>query len=256
MNPYKSMNEYLYPCQAIKDSAPFKFTQAITRWDMHIPFCLSDVNPSDVVERKDNKKEIPEDLYKKHIYWVWSRKEDLISYLEEAKTCIVTSTKTLMDEYQLESLPIIHNGTRETMCRVAAAVAARLHSVDESHETIIVKEEHVLYAYGLIVQTLNLLQLKEHKANMEGKSKIDASELSSIISDLGDEQIKILRELTKGGMSSTALSEKLKVSDRTIKTYYVPLRDHNLIETKTGKGITLSPRGIALLKMLIRGEPL
>src|SRR4030042_3791695 len=138
MNPRQpSMSNYLYKCQAISDSWVFSKTPDITRWDVFVPFCQNDVPAKTIAFRKSKNRPIPTDIYIDHIYWVWSRRPEDVDYTHSAVYRIKQGTADLIEEFSLESLPIVHNGVRDIITRLAVAKAAELHSTDETHEKII-----------------------------------------------------------------------------------------------------------------------
>jgi len=248
MNPNKPMNEYIYKCQALKDNYVFFKTPELTRWDLFIPFCQKDVS-SDIVQKRTSKdRQIPKEIFISHIFWIWSRKPEQMIYTESSVGRIKEISKELIDNYSLENLPIVHNGVRDILTRLSVSIAGELHSTDESHENIIVEKEHVNMAYNFYTDVLNLLQLDRYKEDIEGKSSLTDNDCISIAKELGKTEWNILELIKHEPKSSTQLSEILNMVDKTIKRHYDKLKRHELIETKTGKGISLSLRGIKFVR--------
>ncbi len=247
-NPNKPMVNYIYKCQAIIDSYVFSKSPDVTRFDYFIPFGLKDVSGEEIAFRESKKKPIPEDIFIKHIYWVWSRKPEQIIYTDSAIKRLKEYSQELIKEYSLEQLPIVHNGVRDTMTRLSVAMACQMHSTDETHEKVIVETEHVEKVVLWYKKVLDMLELVNYKQDIEGKSELTDNDCIAISKELGIMEWDILEKIKHEGMSSTQLAEELEITPKTIKRHYELLRKHNLIETKTGKGICLSVKGVKFIR--------
>lgn len=252
-NPNKPMNEYMFKCEALKDTSIFRSTPDVTRWDLFIPFCQNDVSSREIAQRKSHDRKIPKEIFNNHIYWVWSRKPDDIIYTPEAVSNIKECSEQLINRYSLELLPIVHNGVRDVVTRLSVAQACICNSTDDTHQKIIVQEEHVISAVKFYEDTLSELELEEYKKEMVDEKNIPTN-LTLITKDLHADDYNILNEIRKGAKSSTQLSVIIHKSDRTVKEHYDCLKKHGLIETKQGQGIGLSVKGIKFLKALSGGE--
>jgi len=248
LNPNQPMVNYIYKCQAILDTYVFSKSPEVTRWDLFIPFGLKDVSGKEIAHRKSENKPILEDIFMKHIYWVWSRKPEHIIYTESAVKKINDLSEEFIENYSLEILPIVHNGIRDILTRLSVAMACQTHSTDETHERIIVETEHVDKAVKWYKEVLDMLELAKYKRDVEGKSELTDNDCIAIAKELGEVEWQILEEIKHEGKSSTQLSEILEKHIKTIKEHYVVLKKHNLVETKTGKGICLSVRGVKFVR--------
>jgi len=248
-NPHKPMDQYLWPCLALKDIRIFENEPDLTRWDIFLPFATRDVPPEEIAKRSIRERPIPENIFKRHVYWVWSRKPEQIEYTEEAKEEIIKNAEEIMSNYSIASLPIVHLGFRDTLTRLSVAFACLMHSVDETHEKLIVKKEHVEKARDFYERMLELLKLREYKLAEEGKLEISESEFAEIIAELDEIALKILDEIKISSATAEALASKLGVSENTIKRRYKVLKRWQLIQSSP-KGISLSPRGVLLLRYI------
>ena len=248
LNPNKPMVNYIYKCQAILDSYVFSKSPDVTRFDYYIPFSLRDVSSKEIAHRKSGEKPIPKDIFMQHIYWVWSKKPEQIIYTDSAVSKINDLSEVFIETYSLEILPIVHNGVRDIITRLSVAMACQMHSTDESHEKVIVETEHVEKATRWYKEVLDLLELSKYKQDIEGKSELTDNDCIAISKELGETEWTILEEIKHEGKSSTQLSEILEKHVKTIKEHYVVLKKHNLIETKTGKGVCLSIRGVKFIR--------
>lgn len=254
LNPFKPMNNYIYKCEALIDNYVFRNAPDVTRWDLFVPFCHNDVPSKDISQRVSKERKIPREIFINHIFWVWSRKPEQIEYTPSAIQEIKDKSKELMDTYSLESLPIVHNGVRDIISRLGVSKACELNSTDESNEKVIVEKDHITKAVEFYEEVLELMELDKYKQEREGKSEITEAEMVSVTKDLKDIHYKILAELKTGKKSSTELSDKLGKGIRTIKEYYDPLKKHELIETKTGRGVSLSLKGVKFVRWSLLGD--
>ncbi|MCD6514892.1 MAG: HTH domain-containing protein [Candidatus Odinarchaeota archaeon] len=249
-NMPKNMEEYPYPCQALLDSKIFSKSYFVTRWDVYLPFSQADVDPELIVRAKPKGRQIPDEIFIRHVFWAWSRRPEDITYTDEAREKIVEESARIIREYSLSELPVVHNGFREVLTRLSVAYACLRHSTDETHEKVIVKPKHVEEAVKFYEKTLEMLKLREYKLDVEGRREIKIGEFLEIVNNLSKRQIDILNILKIGGKSSTELANILGVSDRTVKEDYKLLTKYGLITTKQGVGTQITTKGVKFLKIL------
>jgi len=247
-NPEKPMNLYLFRCQAAVDVFCFNDPPDVTRWDLFIPFSRQDVPEKEVAEAAPKERPILDEVYVRHVFWAWSRRPEDIEYTEEAKYRIVEETKTFMERYAVDSIPLVHLGYREVITRVAVAYAAWFHSTDSAHARVVVKEDHVDRTVEFLGRIAELLELGAYKMEQEGKLRIADEEMEAIITDLDQLALRILEQIKAEPKSSQQLADVLDQSIATIKRRYATLAKHQLIRTVPGKGVSLSPRGVIFLK--------
>ena len=248
LNPNKPMVNYIYKCQALLDTPVFSKSPDLTRFDEFIPFCQKDVSGDEIAHRKSIDKLIPEEIFMQHIYWVWSRKPEQIIYTESAVQKINDLSASFIQDYSLEVLPIVHNGIRDIITRLSVAMACLNHSTDESHEKVIVESDHVSKAAEWHKAALNMLEIKEYKQDIEGKSELTDNDCIFISKDLGETEWAILEEIKHEGKSSSQLADVLEKHTKTIKEHYELLRKHGIVETKTGRGVYLSIKGVKFVR--------
>lgn len=248
LNPNKPMVNYIYKCQGLQDTYVFSKSPEFTRWDLFIPFSQRDVSGKEIAHRTAEEKPIPEDVFISHIFWVWSRKPEQIIYTESAVKKINDLSEQFIENYSLETLPIVHNGIRDIITRLSVAVACQTHSTDETQEKIIVETEHVQKGVDWYRQVLDMLELARYKQDTEGKSELTDNDCIAITKELGEIEWQILEEIKHEPKSSTQLASLFELSDRTIKMHYRLLKKHELIDTKTNQGVSLSIRGVRFVR--------
>lgn len=253
MNPgkkkQKPMNQYLYKCEAIKDTYIFQGTPDITRWDIFLPFSSEDVAHDKIVSREPESRPIQDEVFKRHVYWAWSRKPEQIEYEQEAKELIIKESSKFLDKYQSSSIPIVHEGVRDVLTRLSVAQACLNHSTESEHEKVIVRREDCGEAVEFYRKILDDLELAEFKQQEEGKLNITGDEFNEMVGKLSERQIKILEKLTEARTSSD-LGNYFDVDKKTIKRDCEPLKEYDLVRSIPGRGYELTARGVKFLKRL------
>jgi len=253
MNPPKTMNEYLCRCEAIKDTYIFKDKPNITRIDIFLPFSKGDVKDEDVIDRKPQECPIPKDIFAKHINWAWRLTEENININEDAIKKIKEETKHIMKEYQTDVIPIVHLATRDVITRLSVSMAVLNHSTEDCI-TVNVRVKDVEMASTFYINMLEKLDLQLYKNLIKSETSVNEEDLSSIYSDFETEHYRILNLITTGPKGSKELGKLVGVSEKTIKRKYGALQKYELIKAVTGRGITLTRRGIFFVKKNLKLE--
>jgi len=232
------------------DTYIFNEPANLTRWDIFLVFADDDVPKNLIAERKRIERPIQDDIFKRHVYWVWSRKPEQIEYTDKAKEIIIEESKEMMEKYSIASLPCVHNGFRDLLTRIAVAYACLKHSTNETHERVIINKTHVEKAVEFYGKMLESLEIEKYKLTEEGKLELTDNEFTEICKTLDENDYKILESIKMQSKSSGILATELEVSDSTIKRSYTTLNRFGLIKTTTGKGVELTVRGIKFLRMI------
>jgi len=84
------------------------------------------------------------------ILWVWSRTNDQIKFTKAATISVLRIVPVFADNYH-PSIPLIqHENFGEKLAKLAAAIAGRTFSTDETGKNLIVRSAHVIYAAGFL----------------------------------------------------------------------------------------------------------
>ncbi|MFH0817505.1 MAG: hypothetical protein V1909_02615 [Candidatus Micrarchaeota archaeon] len=247
----KPMCQYYHKCIAITDSWIFQNAPDLTRWDIAIAFAQDDVAPERITQRGIVARPIPDDIFIKHIKWVWSLTPEQIIYDDAAKEDIKTKSTALLNEFTSPSIPIVHNGARDILSRVAAAYACLKHSVEAGK--VIIKSEHVALADDFLRRVYEHLQLSEYRAAAgESDNEVDENVLDQFVGKLEANDWILLKAVSLKPKTSPELAELLSESDRTVRTRYGRLKVQGLLKTAEGKygGVELTIKGVSLLKIL------
>ena len=253
MNPPKTMSDFLCRCEAIKDTYIFKDKSNITRIDIFLPFSQGDVKDEDVIDRKNQECPIPKDIFAKHIYWAWGLTEENIKINDDAIEKIKEETKHIMKEYQTDVIPIVHLATRDVITRLSVAMAILNHSTEDC-VIVNVRSKDVEMASTFYINMLEKLDLRLYKNLIKSETSVNEEETSSIFSEFEAEHYRILNLIMTGPKGSKELGKLIGVSEKTIKRKYDNLQKYDLIKATTGKGVTLTRRGIFFVKKCLKLE--
>ncbi len=257
-NPRKPMKEYVFPCEAIGDLPFFKGTPDITRWDYFFTVKHGDVDQERIDRAHESPLTIPWNIQRRHILWTMSRRPENIRFTEGSLDKANEANGKIVDEYGSETLPIVHPGFKEVLIRTAVSLAATRHSVDETHENIVVTPEHVTLADSYLRALFNQnLELDRYVADEKGKSGLTDEELRNIIGKLDHTDLAILRELRHGSLQSGVMAEKLTLDDSTIRRHATSLKALELVRASRGRagGYELGPKGIRVIRWLMLPKP-
>jgi DNA replicative helicase MCM subunit Mcm2 (Cdc46/Mcm family) len=244
-NPLKG---YLHPVQGLIDSFPFSDPADLSRWDLALPFFADDVPVSEMYGRIPPYKEEEGEAFRILVKFAWSLRSDDIIIEPEAFKLAVEKLEELKTNYEVVEIPIIHNGTLWSILRIAASLAILEVNISEDGK-VRVERRQVEEAYKIIVETLDKLELGEYK-QIIGEEKLDDSEYKKIKERIEkDEDLKrILNELISRPMDSDELAGRLGCSSPTVRRRAAELKEAGIVK-RTGKGYTLTPKGIFFLKM-------
>lgn len=146
------MADYTYGVQAIKPL--IGNNEDIARFDLAMSVHADEV-PPEVINRDHAAEEFTEQAYKAEdcqalLQWVWSRRAEHIVWELGAQEAIYTAALDLGKRY-VETPPLIQTANvRIKVARLAAAIAARTFSSDDSGEMLIIRKVHVRDAVRLI----------------------------------------------------------------------------------------------------------
>lgn len=251
-NPNIEMMDLSFKVCALKNIDFFKNPPDITRWDIFIPFSHLDVDAEEIAKSQIVERPVPFSIFIDHIKWVWSLEPGQIKYSEEAKEFIIKYSAEFMKKYSNSSIPIIHNGFRDTLTRISVSFAVLLHSVEfgEEKEYVIVRPEHVEESKRFIESVIEALELDVFLDEINKREKIPENELQKILGELKEKHIEILKLLKFEPKSSKELGAIFNVTDRAIRDWLLILKRHNLIESSPGFGVRLTRKGMQLLKII------
>lgn len=89
-----------------------------------------------------NMRPVPQELARELLQWCWDREPDQIIITNPAG--LKRQARALSQQYDSDAPALLdHRSTKNKLCRLAIAMAARTFSTDRSRKCIVVKPEHV-----------------------------------------------------------------------------------------------------------------
>jgi hypothetical protein len=253
-NPRRdSMREYLLPCEAIRDLPFFRSSPDVTRWDFYFISRREDVDQEEIDNAVESDPTIPFNVQRRHILWAQSRRMENIQFDEGVLEAVNKLNAELVKTYGSESLPIVHSGFRESVIRSSVAMAATLHSVDDSGEKVAVKLIHVEKVQALLTWLFdNNLELDRYVNAEREKTVLLDEDLETLVRDAGD-AIDVLIQLRGGAMQSGVLAEKLGRAPSTVREHATRLKAIELMRSSRGRagGYELTTKGVAVLRRMM-----
>lgn len=160
-----SLKHYPFAVQALKDLTCFKKDGTeMTRWDLFIAY-REDV-PAPVIARGEPiRPPVPAQLWYRHVLWAHTRKPGDIIYEAEAKAALQDATEDLLNRYMSTEYPLVHNGIRVVLVKLAVAHSALVDSTDSNHEKVIVKKESVEAVKSFVERVLQSWDLPKYLEN-------------------------------------------------------------------------------------------
>jgi hypothetical protein len=142
----RSMSRYNYGVEAIQEL--IGGLEDVRRFDVAMVLASGMVT-SDVIQKETGRSvahTYTADLNRRLVMWTWTRKPEDVKLEHGVQRAIATEGDSLCDQFT-ESLPLIDRGTvKLKLLRLAAALAARTHSVGEHPRQLLVRECHVAAA--------------------------------------------------------------------------------------------------------------
>ena len=128
-----SLSNYVYKAQALLDCRPFSDPTELTRWDLYVPFVADDVSAEAKAKAHAHKPAIPFEIYRKHVFFAWQLEPDDILFTNEALATLEKAYIKLL-RYKSSEVPIVHDGIKFTLFKLAASFAILLHNVYDTKD--------------------------------------------------------------------------------------------------------------------------
>jgi hypothetical protein len=155
-NPARSrtLSSFTHGVESLKPL--FASPADIRRLDLALFLQSGDVSKAVLNQDHDDDKPKPQiirgDMLRNSILWAWSRKPDQIEITKPAMKKVLAKADELSEKYgYAQDIPLMEPADlRKKLARMSIALAALVHSTDETHEKIIVRPEHVEYVWEFI----------------------------------------------------------------------------------------------------------
>lgn len=226
----------------------------IARFEFAIT-CASNEVPSEVInayERPKVEHKFTSDLCHKLVLWAWSRRPDQIFFSPDAEKAILKYALEMGRTYS-PKIPLVEGANqRLKLARIAAAVAARMHSTDPSGESLLVNEEHAEFAYHFLTvayskPSMRYLQWSEDQVTDVNDDEIEST--NAILDEYPDAE-GILRRVNR--FSITDLQDMLDIERDEAKKLISTLAKNGMIQ-RSSSGYYKTE---ALIRILIQRRDL
>lgn len=146
------LSYFEFGCQAIT-SIMGCHNEDVARLDFALALSQNDVPNNIMIAKRTKNMQVAKytsDLCHDLIMWVWSRKATDIVFTPEAESTISDLAEKLAAKYHI-ALPLVPRAEQHVkLARMAAAVAARTFSTDDTLQKVVVKPYHVQYIYNYL----------------------------------------------------------------------------------------------------------
>jgi hypothetical protein len=148
----KHLSYYSYGVEAIREL--IGRAEDISRFDFAISASRNEVPMDRINSKRTEADNVPHvftsELSKLLILWTWSRKPEQVIFEDDAVDAVLKYA-TIMGKEYTSSIPLVEGANqRIKLARLAVATAARVFSCDESGENIVVKKQHIDFAYSYL----------------------------------------------------------------------------------------------------------
>jgi len=120
----------------------------IARFDMAMTVEAADVDSRTINSRREEVRPMrhSKEAHREMLRWVWTRKREEVIFSEGTVPLILEQAIEIGSRY-VDTPPLVQGANvRLKIARVAAAIAARLFSTDESFSKVVVEKRHVMSA--------------------------------------------------------------------------------------------------------------
>jgi len=133
---------------------------------------------------------ISSEALRNSILWAWSRKPEQIEIPDKSMKRILKRADELSDKYgYAQDIPLMEPADlRKKLARMSIALAALVHSTDETHEKVVVTPEHVDYVVDFIqvVYDNKNARLDVYSAKSKEESELTEEERATVTKALED----------------------------------------------------------------------
>jgi hypothetical protein len=249
----KLMADFVNPAEALLATI-YRDPADLARTDLVVTFASGEVPFKAIAEGRASTRPIPEETFRRFVFWCWNVKADKIVWSPGTETLLASESIRIHDTYVVPRIPLVNNATRALVARVACAYAARSFSIDESGERLVVTEEHLHRAVRFLDGMYSRLGLGVLHSEAEDV-RIDGPVALQVAFSIGEAGLRVLNQLADGEWR-TAAEIAPRISPGTslghVWNQFATLTLNGLVETVRAKGARLSGRGAAFLRAIGR----
>jgi len=244
------LNAYSYGIDAIKEL--IGKSEDVARFDFAITCASDEVPISEINKRVETYGRVEHkytyDKCKELILWIWSRDPDQIKFTDQATGTILDYATKMGNQYS-SNMPLVEGANqRIKLARISVAIAGRMYSTPDG-EILLVKQEHVEYAYDYLFEIYKKQSLgywdysqqilEQKQKAVEAKGKV----LEFLNKNPGAGDLFLLHNRVSG----RDLQDILNI-DRTSARRYLNFLAKNSMIRKTTSGYKKTPAYISILR--------
>lgn len=234
----KPLRQYQWPILAVCGHRELiDKSEDVRRFDLAIAVKSGDV-PPDIMnrhERSDVEHKYTGYLCNLLVRWVWSRKSQHIEFSPAATDKILAYATQFAGIYH-SSIPIVEPADqRHKIARLSVAVAARLFSTDDNMEKIIINEDHVDFAVGIMNECFFSMGYDKYSSQMFEDTNVDEELRKKILEGFSalprcDELAKSLMKFKERPFTKRALQDQMDYTNDHAREVIHYLAKNGLIE--------------------------
>jgi predicted transcriptional regulator len=189
------------------------------------------------------------EVFRNHVYWAWSLRDQDIEFTKEAENEAREQFKKLKD-VMWSPLPVINKGYKKTLARIAASYAVLMHNVKDGK--VFVEKVHVEKAAALVNEMIEIFQLRAFVRSQKRLAELTDEEAQEFKEILSGKLLLTMHTIAEQeGLQLKVLAEKTGVTDRMMREYMTTLKSKNLVEEAEPRGYQLTTKGVQALKRLL-----
>jgi CHC2-type zinc finger protein len=144
----RPLSAYAYGAEALVEL--IGNPEDLRRFDLSMVLAEGEVDQRQINKLREDRPQVEKryhaDLCRSLILWAWTRNLDQIDVSRATMQAAIQAANNLTDKYS-DAIPLVDRGsTRHKILRLAAALAARIFSCNETQERLVVLPCHVKYA--------------------------------------------------------------------------------------------------------------
>ena len=245
-------------------AAKFQRPADIRRLDVIICVSKGDVDADTEIyklkaERDKVEHIITGGLLKQSILWAWTRKPDDVIFEPEASAEIIDQAKVLSKKYETADIPLVSTDIHEKLARLSVAMAALVHSTDESHTKVIVRPEHVQFISQKLQDVYDHKNcwLDKYAASMRTGSELTEIDYVQICNEIKEMQgsesyhgamSRLLQLiLNSETLSNSEITTRLDIGTKAVRERLRILLNHDLV-ISTSKGYKKTNKGVIFFR--------
>lgn len=247
----RALKTYGYGVEAVSEL--IGKSEDVARFDFVVSAASEEISPELINQFASTEERPPlrytAELCRALILWAWSRKPGDVIIGPEATRLILDKAIEMGKQYSTK-VPLVEPANqRIKIARIAAAVAARVYSTDESGKQIIVLPEHVLFAVDYLNEayakpSLDYAALSRQEKEGEHIAQANEEKIKKFITCYPDIADIFLRQ---NMIRASDLEEQLDIDRMDVKGHIHLLASARMIE-RSPHGYKKSPSFIALLR--------